>query len=87
MRKNLLALFLVAGLFGWLDLWNYFFQYSFSAQETTAISEQSPQAESTATQPPQMGTNTQCNTCPGGSGNGGVIRGGPPPPPPTGRPR
>ena len=78
MRKHLLSLFLVIGLFGWFDLWNYFFQETSSTQETTVITEQS--AETTAVSPEG---DVQCPMCGGGSGGGGGL----PRPRPPGRPK
>ena len=79
MRKHLLSLFLVVGLFGWLDLWNYFFQETSSTQETTAITEQSAEP-ATAVAPDG---DVQCPLCGGGSGGGGGL----PRPKPPGRPK
>ena len=80
MRKHLLSLFLVVGLFGWLDLWNYFFQETSSTQETTVITEQAAE-----TGPTTQSTDgdVQCPLCGGGSGGGGGL----PRPKPPGRPK
>ena len=85
MRKHMLSLFLVAGLFGWLDLWSYFFYVTPPpAQETTVITEPLPGAEVTP-ESLQAESNVQCNTCGGGTG-GPTIIGGRPTQRPTGRP-
>ena len=78
MRKHMLSLFLVAGLFGWLDLWNYFFQYGTSAQETTVITEQSAGTAPTTEFSIGPGGDVQCPMCGGGSGGGGLPRPRPP---------
>ena len=82
MRRNVASLLLVIGLFGWLDLWNCFFQYATSAQETTAITEQSADIAPTTEFSIGPGGDVQCPMCGGGSGGGGLPR----PRPPT-RPR
>ena len=80
MRKHLLTLFLVVGLFGWLDLWNYFFQETSPTQETTVITEQAAEIVPTAISPEG---DVQCPMCGGGSGCGGGL----PRPRPPGRPK
>ena len=74
MRKHLLSLFVVAGLFGWLDLWNYFFQYATPAQETTVVTEQSGDIAPATEFSIGPGPDVQCPMCNGGSNGGGVPR-------------
>jgi hypothetical protein len=85
MRRNVDSLLLVIGLFGWLDLWSYFFEVTpLSAQETTVITEPSPGPEVTP-EFIQTESNVQCGTCGGGTG-GPTIIGGRPTQRPPGRP-